>query len=184
MRTDQAARGWRGLPAPEEAAPLAIRAYLGAYGPSTPETFSTWLAGGYFARKQLRGWFAGLGDELATIDLDGERQFLLREHLDELASTKPTRMVRLVPGFDQAVLGPTTRDAHVLDPARRSAVSRTAGWIAPVVLVDGRICGTWETRDDRLSIDWWPERGAPPKKALDAEAARIGRLLGRPLTRA
>ena len=113
MRTDQAARGWRGLPSAEEAAPLAIRAYLGAYGPSTPETFSTWLAGGYFGRKQLRGWFAELGDELAVIDIDGERQYLLREHLDELASTQPSGIVRLVPGFDQAVLGPTTRDVHV-----------------------------------------------------------------------
>jgi hypothetical protein len=184
MRTDQAAPGWQGLPSPEEAAPLAIRAYLGAYGPSTPETFSTWLAGGYFARKQLRGWFADLGDELAAIDVDGERQYLLREHLQELASTQPSGTVRLVPGFDQAVLGPTTRDTHVLDPARRSAVSRTAGWIAPVVLVDGRICGTWETRDDQLVIDWWPERGAPLEKGLGAEVARIGELLGRPLRRA
>ncbi|MGP4020858.1 DNA glycosylase AlkZ-like family protein [Saccharopolyspora sp. 5N708] len=35
---------WRGIPEPDEAAPVAIAAYLGAYGPATPETFDAWLS--------------------------------------------------------------------------------------------------------------------------------------------
>jgi hypothetical protein len=176
MRTDQAARGWRGNPAPEEAAPVAVAAYLSTYGPSTPETFSTWLAGGYFSRKQLRTWFEELGDRLAAVDVDGERQFVLREDLGRLMVGRPTGEVRFVGGFDQAVLGPTTRDTHVLAAARRAAVSRTAGWIAPVVLVDGRVRGTWEARNGTLAVEWFREGGRVPTSALRAETTRIAAL--------
>jgi hypothetical protein len=178
MRTDQAAAGWRGIPVPEEAAPIAIEAYVGTYGPTTPETFSSWLAGGYFSRRQLRTWFEELSDRLAAVDVDGERQFVLREHLGEVAATSPGGAIRFVGGFDQAVLGPTTRDSHMLAPARRSAVSRTAGWIAPVVLMDGRVAGTWEARHGTLAVEWFREAGAMPKRALAAEAKRIESLTG------
>jgi hypothetical protein len=40
---------WRGIPPAEEAASMAIRAYLGAYGPATPDTFASWMAGGWFS---------------------------------------------------------------------------------------------------------------------------------------
>ncbi len=178
MRTDQAAAGWTGLPSADEAAPRAIAAYLGAYAPSTAEAFSTWLAGGYFSRKQLRTWFASLDDVITGVDVDGERQFILREHLDELCSTEPTRDVRLLPGFDQWILGPTTRDVHVLEVARRSAVSRTAGWIAPIVVAGGRIRGTWEARNGSLAVEWFREGGKPPTKALEAETERMAALTG------
>ena len=104
---------WAGLPEPDEAAPIAIRAYLGAYGPATVEAFSFWVAGGWFSRARLRGWFADLGDELVEVDVDGDRAWILAEHADEMAETEPTAAVRLLPGFDQFVLGPGTKDAHV-----------------------------------------------------------------------
>jgi hypothetical protein len=38
-RPDTAVAGWPGLPHPDEAVPVVIAAYLGAYGPSTPDIF-------------------------------------------------------------------------------------------------------------------------------------------------
>jgi Winged helix DNA-binding domain len=81
--------------------------------------------------------------------------------------------VRLLPAFDQYVLGPGTKDPHVLDPARRGDVSRAAGWIAPVVLVAGRVAGTWEVEGGAVRIALFAE--APPMDGdvLTAEAAHL-----------
>jgi hypothetical protein len=58
----------------------------------------------------IRSWIAGLGDRLATVDIDGESAYVLREDLEELAATPATTAVRLLPGYDQWVLGPGTAD--------------------------------------------------------------------------
>jgi 3'-phosphoadenosine 5'-phosphosulfate sulfotransferase len=51
-------------------------------------------------------------------------------------------LAQLLPSFDPYVMGHSSRD-HIVDAANLSRVSRTAGWISPVVLVDGRVVGTW-----------------------------------------
>jgi hypothetical protein len=59
MRPEEASSSWAGLPDPDEGAPVAIVAYLGAYAPATFEAFGTWLAGGWFGRGSMRlatGW--------------------------------------------------------------------------------------------------------------------------------
>lgn len=181
MRPEAASARWAGVPDPDEAAPLAIAAYLGAHGPATAEAFGNWLSGGWFGKRQLRTWFDRLGDDVAEVDVDGERAFVLAEHLDELAATKPTSAMRLLPGFDQYVLGPGTKDPHVVPPDRRTDVSRQSGWISPVVVAGGVVRGTWELDGDRVRVDWFAELGRVPRTALRAEVARLSAILGREL---
>jgi hypothetical protein len=69
----------------------------------------------------------------------------------------------------------------VLPAARRSAVSRQAGWIAPTVVAGGRVTGTWKLDGDRLAIAWFAEAGKPPRASLQAEAERLGSILDRKL---
>lgn len=172
---------WRGVPTPDEAAPRAIAAYLGAYGPATFDAFGSWLAGGWFGKRKLAGWFAELGDELAEVDLDGEPAYVMATDLDGLLATRPTSVVRLLPGFDQYVLGPGTADGHVTPAEHRRDVSRQAGWISPVVVVGGAVAGTWALYGDEIRIDWFRESGPTPSDALDAEVERWGGILGRSL---
>ncbi len=181
MRPQDASSRWAGLPDPDEAAPAAILAYLGAYGPATIDGFSHWLSRGRIAKRQLRSWFNTLGDRLAKIEVDGEGVYVPAEDLEELASTKPTTAVRLLPGFDQYVLGPGTEDGHVVPAARRAAVSKQAGWISPVVVAGGRVCGTWELDGDQVRVAWFREAGRPPQNALGAEIARLSSILDRDL---
>ena len=157
-------------------------AYFRAYAPSTADAFGNWLAGGWFGKRQLRAWFGELTDLMAEVEFDGERAWVLADDLEELASTKPTQAVRLLPGFDQYVLGPGTGDGHVVPPARRAAVSRQAGWISPVVVVGGAVRGTWELDDDRIEVAWFSEAGKPPRSALEEEIARLSSILDRPLS--
>jgi hypothetical protein len=182
MRPEAASTRWVGLPDPDTAAALAIPAYLAAYGPATGASFANWLAAGWFGQRQLRAWFDALGDRLAKVDLEGEPAYVRSEDLDDLGATTPTRAVRLLGGFDQYVLGPTTADGRVTPAARRRAVSKTAGWISPVVLYGGVVSGTWELDGDRLAVMWFAEAGRPPTRQLAAEAERLGPILARRLT--
>jgi hypothetical protein len=181
MRPEAASARWVALPDPEDAAPVAIAAYLGAYGPATVDAFSTWLAGGWFGKRRLRAWFAAMGDRLAEVELDGDIAHILAEDADELASTEPTTAVRLLPGFDQYVLGPGTADGHVVPAARRAAVSKQSGWISPVVIAGGAVCGTWELDGQQVRLAWFREAGRPRRGALDAEVARLSSILDRDL---
>ncbi|MCP3802881.1 winged helix DNA-binding domain-containing protein [Allokutzneria sp. A3M-2-11 16] len=80
------------------------------------------------------------------------------EDVDEIESTAPNKLVRLLPAFDQYVIA-VNRD--LIPTEHLAEVTRTAGWISPVVLHGGRVAGV-------------------PKKALAAEVVRVlpGRSLG------
>jgi DNA glycosylase AlkZ-like len=119
---------------------------------------------------------------MMEIDVDGEPAYVLADDLDELASTDPTKAVRLLPGFDQYVLGPGTADGHVVPSARRAAVSRQAGWISPVAIAGGVVCGTWKQERERIEVAWFREMGKPPRSALEDEVARLSSILGHPLS--
>jgi len=66
--------------------------------------------------------------------------------------------------------------------AWRTSVSRTAGWIAPLLVVGGVVRGTWTRDGDRVTIEWFAESGKPPSAALGQEVDRLSRLVGRLLT--
>jgi predicted nucleotidyltransferase len=180
-RPDRASSRWAGLPDVDEAGRRAVTAYLRAYGPATPEAFSRFIGRGLFPKRRLEALFRALGKKVGEITVGVEPSYILADDLDELVATKPTNTVRLVPGFDQFVLGPGTDDGHVIASHRRTTVSRQSGWIAPVVLVGGVVRGTWEVESDRLVVEWFKEARTVPRKALVAEAQRLADLLGRDL---
>jgi hypothetical protein len=178
MRPDQVSPRWAGVPDPEVAGPIAATAYLRAYGPATVSGFRRWTGA---TERRARDLFKGLGDTLAPVDVGGEPAFILSEDLDELAATEPSRTVRLLGGFDQWVLGPGTDDPHVIAPARRAAVSKQSGWIAPIVVAGGVVAGTWELDGDAVCVAWFSEAGEPPRRPLAAEVRRLGTILDRRL---
>ena len=181
MRPDAWSPRWAGLPDEDDAAARVLRGYLAAHGPATMTGFHQWLSRGLGSKPKLRRWFADLGDDAVTVDIEGTTTYLLAEHEDDLRTTRPSTAVRLLPGFDQYVLAPGTADAHVLDPAHRPDVSRAAGWIAPVVIAGGRVVGTWTADDGKPVTDVWA-KGVPAAK-LAAEKKRMAELnAGRPPT--
>ena len=170
-RPDRLLPAWTGLPEPEEAARAVVPAYLRAYGPATMERFDAWLTRGTSRKGMLRSWFAALGDDLVTVDVEGTSAHLLAEDADDLAGTAPTAAVRLLPAFDQYVLGPGTAATEILASERRAEVSRAAGWISPVVVAAGRVAGVWD-RDGR-EIDVRLFDGGPPARPLDGAIERM-----------
>jgi hypothetical protein len=169
---------WAGVPDLEDAGPRAVEAYLRAYGPTTPEHVHRWLGNGLGAgRKRIRSWIAGLADRIEEVEIEGDRVFLLAEDLDDLTAARTSHAVRLLPGYDQWVLGPGTDDPRVVPPRRRSLLSRQAN----IVVTGGVVTGTWTRRDDQVTVSWFSESPKPDRKALSEEVDRIGAILGRPL---
>jgi hypothetical protein len=178
-RADTYLPGWTGLPEPVAAARTAVDGYLGAYGPATAATFGNWLSRGV-GKAMVQGWFAELAAELVTVEVDGRPLLARAADADEIAATRPSRAVRLLAGFDQYVLGPGTDDEQVVPPAHRTDVSRTSGWIAPVVLAGGRVAGTWQAADGALDVVLFADAPPVDRRALDAEIDRLRDVLGAP----
>lgn len=165
-------------PEPDQAAPAVIEAYLGAYGPATPEVFDRWLSLNGTSKPRLRQWFGDMGDKLTEVDIEGRRALLLTEHVEELANIAAYKGARLLGGFDQYILGPGTNDEVLLPREHRAAVSRTSGWISPIVVVNGRVVGVWDILDHEIVVSPFPDSGRLPLKELQKEAAHVARASG------
>ena len=169
---------WAGVPDLDEAGTRAVEAYFRAYGPATAGHVRYWLGEGLGAgRKRIRSWIAGFGDRLAAVDIDGEPAHILRDDLEALAATPVTTAVRLLPAYDQWVLGPGTADPHVVPPARRKLVSGKGN----LVIAGGVVSGTWSVTRDQIVIAWFTEAGPPARDTLAEEVARLATILDRPL---
>jgi hypothetical protein len=169
---------WRGIPDLEDAGPRAVVAYLRTYGPATPEQVHYWLGEGLSAgRRRIDRWWAGLGEQLVAVDVEGAKAYVVRDDVEGLLAAQPSEdTVRYLPGHDQWVMGPGTKDIHVVPAPCREAVTRKAN---PVV-VGGVVSGTWVRRDDELRVSWYADRPAP-EGALAVEAEGLAGLLGREL---
>lgn len=168
---------WAGIWDLDEAGPHAITSYFRVYGPATLEHIHYWLGDGLSAgRRRLDSWLSSLKSRLAAVDVEGEERFVLSEDVDELTSTQPTDAVRLLPGHDQWVMGPGTKDEHVVPPARRTAVTGKAN----LVVAAGVVRGTWSAKGDEATVTWLGQP-APPREALEQEVAKLAAILDRPL---
>jgi hypothetical protein len=168
---------WRGIPDLEDAGPRAVTAYFRTYGPATLEHVHYWLGDGLSAgRKRLDGWISGLGDRLVTVGVGGTAAYVMREDVDELAAVQPSEAVRFLPGHDQWVIGPGTKDINVTPPSRRDAVTRKAN----PLIVGGVVCGTWALKRDELTVCWLDQRRRPDV-AIAQEAERLSGIIGRDL---
>jgi hypothetical protein len=124
------------------------------------------------------------GLDLVDVDIEGRSGLALRSDAAVLAATAPFAGTRLLPGFDAYVNDLPRLVAALLPVERHADVHRTAGWVSPVVVVDGRIMGTWElTNGSRGGIHVRPfgrwRSGA--RKELAPEVDRIAAFLDRPL---
>ena len=152
-------------PAPRGTDPVGealVRRYLAAFGPAASADLRAWcgLAGLPAAVAAVRG-------ELVTF-----RDTRGRELLDLPDAPRPDpgtpAPVRFLPAFDNAILGYHDR-GRIIDDAHRGL--SVAG--ARVVLVDGRVAGTWTVEAGTVTVT--PLRGF--SRAEHAAVTEEGRAL-------
>jgi hypothetical protein len=122
--------------------------------------------------------------DVATVDIEGSKGLVLAKDAATLDATKPFTGVRLLPGFDAYVNDLPRRVEALLPVDRHDDVHRVAGWVSPVVVVDGRVAGTWKLASGkRGGIDVTPfgRLRSGVKNEIAAEADRIAAFLARPL---
>ncbi len=153
-------------PSGDDALAELARRYFAAFSPATAADFSTW-SGLPSARA-----VALVRDELTPVSVRGRAGF-------RLGDRPPGRGVRLLPAFDNALLGHRDRDA-LLRPELRGEVY-VGGIIRPTVLRDGRIAARWRLQRARrgAEIVVTPfESLSAVRSQLDREVADVGRFLG------
>jgi len=131
----------RPAPDPDEAVAVLLARFLDAYGPATREDLARWLGVQPKIARQLLARHTG---GLVEVDVAGAKAWMTPAGAEAAAEAEPASGVHLLPGFDPYVLAPISHRAEIIPAGQVDAVSRAAGWISPVLLVDGRIAGTWE----------------------------------------
>lgn len=180
VRADAWLSRWQDVPQ-AEAERLLWRKYLRAFGPATVADFALWSG---MTLTEARHVWAREQADLATVEVEGWAATVLQADVDALLQTKFERpLVRLLPYFDAFLLGHKERD-HLVDEARRPDVYRPQGWIAPVVLVNGRIAAVWKQvqAKNQLQVAVTPF-GSLSARVIDRiyeEAQDLGRFLGVP----
>ena len=166
---------------PEALAELARR-YLRGYGPASREDFTAWS--GLPAAECTRALDLLAGD-LVAVSAAGTRLFALAGRtVAEPADPPP----RLLGHFDPFLLGYRDRGL-VLDAGYAPRIQTGGGFVHPVVLIGGRVAGTWRltrapgrARRARLTVEPFMALPAGGADGLAAEAADIGRFLGLDVT--
>jgi hypothetical protein len=167
---------------PDEAMAAVTRRFLAASGPVTREDFARWW--GIPSPARGARLLERLGDELARVEVEGTAAYVLAADLPGLAGTGPggSRTVRLLPAFDQYVVTATRQAGHLMPGPFKANVYRPKGWLSPVLLVGGRMDGTWrqEAKGRRLLVAIEPFTDPPAwaRRAAEAEAERLAAFTG------
>lgn len=178
VRADAWIPGWQDVPVLEAEEHLLLN-YLHAFGPAAPEDYSMWtgmtLAG-------VQKIWQRVQEELVSVTVEERRAGILRSDLDELVhSSLEDLHVRLLPYFDTFLLGHRDRN-HLVGEKYRTAVYRPQGWIAPTVLVDGRITAVWGyTRGQKgmkVKVSGFEPLSSQVKREIEDQVYRLGRFLG------
>ncbi len=171
-------------PAADEAHRALTRRYLSAYGPASPQDLAYWFG---TTVAEAKRWIQALGDETLEISLDGRRCWMRSEDLDALGATPPPRSdwpPRLLYRYDPLLLGLKDK-TWLIDPAHYKRVWREAAIVEAVLLVEGRLAGTWRYKRSARGITITIDPFAPLKKkvlrTLEQEAADIATFFGIPL---
>jgi len=166
---------------PDQAMGEVTRRFLAASGPVTREDFARWWG----IPSPARGGrlLERLGEEVARVEVEGMAAYALAADLPGLAEAGTSRTVRLLPAFDQYVVTATLQAERLMPGPFKARVYRPQGWLSPVLLVGGRMDGTWgqEPRGRRLLVTIEPFTGPPPdpvRRAAEAEAERLAASAG------
>ncbi|HEY7031224.1 MAG TPA: winged helix DNA-binding domain-containing protein [Thermomicrobiales bacterium] len=156
------------------------RRFLGAYGPLAPEDLALWWGG--YGPAPGRRMLAALGDEVAEVDVEGQRAWVLARDVPAIAAAESRNTARLLPAFDPWVVGASRGAAALLEPEHKARVYRPQGWLSSVLLVNGRMVGVWRhaPKGRRLLVQIEPFGTLPrwARAQIEAEAERLAAFLG------
>jgi hypothetical protein len=148
-----------------------IRRYLAAFGPASVRDVQAWCGLTRLSEvvERMRG------ELRCYVDADGKELFDLADAaLPDGDSPAP---VRLLPAFDNALLGHADRTRIISDQDRAEVMPGQAR-VRPTFLVDGRVHGTWSLDAETLRLVSFRPLGETDHAALEQEAKRLVAFVG------
>jgi hypothetical protein len=178
VRADAWIPHWQDVPR-EQAEASLLRWYLQAFGPATATDFAMWS--GITLTEARKIWGREQAD-LASVNVQGWMAEVLRKDLDELTRAGFERpVINLLPYFDSFLIGHRERE-HLAALEHRRKIYRPQGWIAPVVLANGRVVAVWEHAREgnrlRLKVSKFGSISRPMAAGIREEAQALARYLG------
>jgi hypothetical protein len=168
----------RDLARDEALGELVLR-YFRSHGPATRLDFQRWTG---LTAAAARTGLAVAGDSLTRCELEGEEAFVEAAALDR-TSRRP--LVRLLPAFDEYVIGYKDRSTFIAPDRMHDVIPGKNGVFRPTVLADGRIVGTWSRTVSRRGVRIEVQYFEPPQpgiaRAADLAVAGFADYLDLPL---
>jgi hypothetical protein len=167
----------RELARDEALATLATRYFTG-HGPATLQDFAWWS--GLPARDARRG--AESASALRAQQRAG-RTWYSKAAFDAPRATRRVAAAFVLPPWDEYLVAYRDRSFALGDRARAAGPALIG---RPLVLLDGRVRGTWRRElaatTARVTVEPWAPLGAAERRAVERAVARYGRFLGREVT--
>jgi hypothetical protein len=161
----------------DEALAELARRYFAGHGPASVHDLAWWSG---LTLADVRAGVAAAGEALAPVAGD------LLDVAGRPAIEAPRRGdLRLLPGFDELVLGYRDRSASLTAEHARLVVPSANGRFKAVVTLDGHVTGTWSRSSPRLSgpitveVSPFTPLTATSRLALERRAHAYGRYLDR-----
>jgi hypothetical protein len=168
------------------------RRYFTAHGPATVPDFSWWSG---LPISEARAALELVKSQLSSETIGGQDYW---RSAQPLPGAKAGSGAQLLPAFDEYLVGYRDRTAVLAD---QWAVNAGGGMLAPAMVVDGRVAGTWKRtlkraavtialnpfgslgKRERQALAVPAERFGPPRAALPVQTPVVGRrFLGRPVS--
>lgn len=162
---------------PLEALAEVARRFLTAYGPAWVEEFARWWGVQPKAVRPVLNADHGF----VPVNVEGGKPAWSVPE-GPVVTTEDGPVVRLLPLFDPYTVAVRRNGERPLSGPEKDLVYRKAGWISPVLLVEGELAGVWEHKEEggRLRVDITPFAPIAPAVAdlARAEAERLAAYLG------
>lgn len=158
------------------------RRYLAAYAPATPADFGRWSG---LKKAQARRAWEAVADECATVGVPGGEALMLKEQLDALESAPSQPVVRLLPRYDNYLLGYASR-AFMVAEAHAKQVHPGGGLIRACVIIDGEARANWKLEKRRTGlrvlVKPFEALSAEQEALLEAETLDLGKFFSTEIT--
>ncbi|MEV0419334.1 winged helix DNA-binding domain-containing protein [Streptosporangium canum] len=165
------AETWLGRPMAPVTAKDLIRRYLAAFGPAGTMDVQAWSG-----LTRLGEIVSDMRAELRHYhDPDGRELIDLADA--ELPDPDTPAPVRLLPAFDNALLGHADR-TRIISHEDRKRVMPGQAQVRPTFLVDGHVHGSWSLEGDTLRLTPFRPLSATDRAALEQEAERLLPFVG------
>lgn len=165
---------WLGHPmgtADKDSAKELVRRYLTGFGPASVRDVQSWSG-----LTRLNEVVDRMGGELRRYHgPDGQELFDLADA--ELTDAEAPAPVRLLPAFDNVLLGHADRSRIISDEDRKRVMPGQAR-VLPTFLVDGKVHGTWSRDATNLRIEPFRSLRDADRESLEQEADRLLPFLG------